>query len=391
MKLLLSCLLAISAGAQTWTRLPDFPGAGRDDGIAVWCAGRVISGTGAAPSGVTADFYQLDPTQQQWTTSAPLVQGKERQYAAAFVDENTFYLVGGEQNATTPLNDHLMYDVYYGAWLSLSDHPSPGLYGAAAFRIDDKFYLAGGKTTAGALSSKVWQYDLSTHAWSQKQDLPFPSLFRASACGYNGSGYLIFGMQQGDKYSSKFYRYDPASDTWSQLPSLNSVGRAYSSLNMLDGKLCVVGGNDSAYHFYNDTWFFDTSDSTWTAGPSLPGTARRGGMTCSSGHDLYYVCGLLEGNLRTQECWQLRGIFSSVVKEEIGVLRLKPNPVQNTLYIVGAIIPGTVSISSAQGCLLYKGFVENDSLDVSWLSPGVYILEREDREGNVTRSRFIRN
>jgi len=81
-----------------------------------------------------------------------------------------------------------------------------------------------------------------------------------------------------------------------------------------------------------------------------------------------------------------------IVEEEVveTALNIYPSPVENTLYITTDVSGGNVSIVDSQTGTVFSGRkVNNNSLDVSYLRRGIYLIVFE-KDGQKTVKRFIK-
>ena len=81
-----------------------------------------------------------------------------------------------------------------------------------------------------------------------------------------------------------------------------------------------------------------------------------------------------------------------IVEEEVveTALNIYPSPVENTLYITTDVSGGNVSIVDSQTGTVFSGpKVNNNSLDVSYLRRGIYLIVFE-KDGQKTVKRFIK-
>src|SRR5436189_985307 len=85
-------LVTLSAFAQTWTQLPDFPGTARDDAASFSIGGKVYVGTGMDVGfSLTNDWYAFDTWTETWDVTSPL-PGTSRQYCSGFSINDFGYL-----------------------------------------------------------------------------------------------------------------------------------------------------------------------------------------------------------------------------------------------------------------------------------------------------------
>jgi len=60
-----------------------------------------------------------------------------------------------------------------------------------------------------------------------------------------------------------------------------------------------------------------------------------------------------------------------------------PNPAENTLFLVTAVEQGIVSITAADGKVVYQGQISGDRIAIGALRPGIYTIRISDRKGTV--------
>ena len=87
-----------------------------------------------------------------------------------------------------------------------------------------------------------------------------------------------------------------------------------------------------------------------------------------------------------------KSVQAPVVEEEVveTALNIYPSPVENTLYITTDVSGGNVSIVDSQTGTVFSGRkVNNNSLDVSYLRRGIYLIVFE-KDGQKTVKRFIK-
>ena len=396
MKLLFTFLVASQfLSAQVWVQLPDFPAQKRDDGVAVVVNNKAYFGTGLIEWASTIDFHVLDLTNYSWSSMPNMPNTTERQYGCAFAGTNCFYVFGGD-GVGGALNNMYKYDISTSTWTIAASKPGNGLVGAACMNFGDKVIISGGKFQSGKASAEVWEYTISTDSWLQKNNYPFAGRWRASATVHNNAGYLIFGRDTGGAYRKEFYKYTPATDSWTKIMDFPTTkGRAYSSLNVANTKLCVFGGIDSLNQCYKDIWYFNESNSSWLQGPDIPAIARKGGMSCSLGANLYYTCGIADGDMRLTETW-MTDIPVGITKNSAATaFSLYPNPTTGWVRIIGTDkFAGRLSCRCEDACGRIFGVLEigsNSEIDLSHLETGIYFLKFYSENKLADVKRILKN
>jgi N-acetylneuraminic acid mutarotase len=373
--IILFFLFSINGFGQAWTQLANFPAYERDDGVAFVINNKAYCGTGLQVGwALTKDFYKLDLTTDTWTTSASMPNGTERQYACGFTDGIDGYVFGGEAGGID-LNDLWMYSPSLDGWMQMNSKPGNGVRGASCFVLYNMAYIIGGAFSSTDALNEVWGYNITSGTWTQKTNLPFTS-WRACAASANNMGYLLFGREVNGRFRKELYEYNPVADTWTFLNNFPGAGRAYSTMQNINNDLVVFGGLDTLNNYYNTVWSYNISSSQWTQLTSLPSFGRKGGMGFANNDVLYYTCGIDQGNIRLKETWKDNvtvGIKEFEQKEELGVF---PNPASGKITVK---LPKTglsaYEIHDVTGRVSLSGKLEeNQQINVSFLSPGLYFL-----------------
>lgn len=381
MNRLLLFLLFLSPGifAQNWTALDDFPGTERDDGVSFKIGETAYCGTGRDGSfAYRSDFYAFDIISESWAPIAALPAGNERQYAAGFTDGEFGYVCGGTNGNN--FNDLWRYNPTTDSWEELTPLPASGRSGAAAFVIDQTAYLVGGRDADEDALNEVWAYDIQNDSWLQLADMPFGGRWRSSATTLDQLGYLIFGWDDDINYRAECYEYDPETDSWMMVSEFPEGGRTHAAMVPVDDHFVVFGGTDSEQNVYNDLWSFSPLTSTWEELSPMPAAGRKGGMSFIDNGVFYYTTGINGENERLQETWKCAVVTSTEEMPDAKEIRLFPNPVKSVLNIEWANdMAGfyDVSIYDVNAvCVMQMVLPASGAkLAVDELKPGMYFLE----------------
>ena len=301
---LLTLVTSISFG-QDWAQVSDFPGVHRDDGTAFTIGDTAYFGTGISPWFTTQkDFYGLDLSTDEWFTIASLPDGKERQYAVSFADEQKGFVFGG-YNGNDFLNDLWKYNPVTNSWVEMTSLPGSGRSGSTCFVLNDTAYIIGGKTANEIAIDEVWAYAIGSDSWIQKNNLTFGNRWRASATQTDTKGYLMFGRDEVDHFHNELLEYSPATDTWTQVSNFPIIGRSHASMHAIGDELLIFFGRDSLNNSHNDLWTYNIIHQSWNLLSGLPSVGRRGGMSIVSNQNMiYYATGLNGQNQRLKETWK---------------------------------------------------------------------------------------
>lgn len=365
---------------QSWQQLTDFPSFERDDAVSFVIGNKAYCGTGLTPwFAPLADFHAFDMTTESWSTTAPLPNGEERQYASAFSVNGRGYVFGGTGNGLR--NDLWQYNPANDSWQPMNNLPDSGRSAAVAFVINGTPYLCGGRTSTHNAINEVWAYDATLDFWNPKNDFPYGGRWRACGAGLNGKGYLLFGQDNNQRYPDSLYEYDPALDRWAAIARFPGPGRTHARMEAINGQLVIFGGKDSSNNYYNDLWRFNPADHSWEELTPTPARGRKGGLSFTNGRDLYYTTGIDSTNTRLKETWKVSRPVIGLHEMARPAFSLYPNPARDFIHIrlTENYHPdaATWALLDWNGRVLKKGNINTrqTQIDVGTLSAGSYLLQ----------------
>lgn len=163
-----------------------------------------------------------------------------------------------------------------GNWSTAADFKGDTRSEAAAFVINNTAYVLSGVSTAnGGSYNDVYAFDVDNNSWTQLPSLPGHTRNGSVAFSINGKGYIGTGSNT-ELIMRDFWEYDPAAKTWTEKDTMPGAPRYDATVFVLNGKAYVCGGTDGRKTF-NDTWEFDPSqpaNSQWTERASFPRKTR---------------------------------------------------------------------------------------------------------------------
>jgi N-acetylneuraminic acid mutarotase len=376
--------------SQNWTQLSDFPATERDDGIGIVTGGKAYFGSGLrAGTGVGGDFYALDLATHVWGSITPMPSGSERQYATAFANANYFFVCGGMDNSSNVLNNTYRYDIAANTWSLMAPKPGTPVFAACSFTLNNKAYIVGGRYgNDNQVCTEVWEYNLSNNSWTQKNNFPFKATWRGSAATLSNYGYVFSGKDDNLAYHRELYRYDAVSDTWTKAADFPSVKRYYARMENVGNKLIIFGGIDSLDNFFNEAWYYEAGTG-FTLGPSLPAAARKGGMSAASTSKFYYTCGV-NASGRLKQTWALDVPVGISENNREKVFQIYPNPVAENIHIVSESqrILNLTLVNLSGEIIFQREMIREENIDVSELSPGIFLLRIADENGYFVKKFF---
>lgn len=310
----------------------------------------------------------------RWQALAGLPEGRRGLGAAAY--ENSLYAIGGEtaKGVTGALS---RFDPTQNTWTSLAPLPHPVTDVQAAV-LGETIYVPGGRQADGKPSVFLQAYDLRRSVWETRAALPAPRSAYALAA-FEGKLYL-FGGWDGQSVVDTAFEYDPALDRWRSLSRLPSA-RMYASAAALSTKLMLVGGTDGSKALDSVLAYYPERDGNgdvpWEVKASLPSGRYAMGLA-SLADNLYLVGGQgsqanqagLSPLMYTQadDKW---APFDNPPRAEGEGLAL--TALQNKLYAIGGAAPGTIEgsygVSASSGAPV--GLVQAYQAIYTIMIPGV--------------------
>jgi hypothetical protein len=227
--------------ANSWLKMADYPGLGRNLMVSAVVNGKayVGLGTGAAINGAAQpkqDFWEYDPSTNHWTQKASFPGDVTMYDGSAFTLNSKVYMVGGYTTSATNKKDVWEFDPSLNQWTQKADFPGTARSAAGAFSMGDKGYICGGFLDSGGGSNEFWEFDGVT--WTKKQNL-LGSYLRPVAAGVNGAAYVGAGS------TTRFIKYDFATSTWTDVAPYAPIQFGAEAF-VIRNNIYVVGHNPSA-------------------------------------------------------------------------------------------------------------------------------------------------
>ena len=331
-------------------------------------------GTGSAPDNSHLDdFWRFDPQTQTWESLPPFPGGK-RSFSYGVTYGNKAY-VGFGRNEDGPLNDLWEYDPSTETWTELDTCLCVGRTHPALVAANGHIYV--GLGGGGGNKNDWWAYNIESGSWEQRTD--FPSFKRHHPFYFEIDDYAYVGMGHGDDgIYNDLYRYDHPTDSWITLTNLPGEGRVAGTQFSFNGKGYVLSGDgeDHDHMEEGEFWEYDPIFDSWTElNPHLGNGSRWAPGNFIIGDTLYFMAGQ-EADVNTKDMmtYVFETGISSSQDSDIQPLGVFPNPAQNFLELEGIDKVAQLSIYSADGRLVQDRTISNPRIDVSDLSPGLYLL-----------------
>src|SRR5258707_9136463 len=278
--------LPLVPNLSPWTIVANYPLV--SESVSVCSDGTLAYAVGGFDPGIgspTNAFNQYDPVADTWT---PLPNIPGAFYDAPSVYDpttNSVYVLGGLDATFTPSNVVQIYDIAGGTWTTGAPMPGARYFASAAYYGGtDKIYVIAGFDSTFLETSTTWEYDPVTDTWdTTRANTPIP---------LGGSGYSIVGQNiylagtwNNAAGSTVHYRYDIVADSWTQMADVPVPIYRPDAATIGTNTYLVGGGNPSISSrvkgqarklastrapaiSYNSTYIYDTVADSWTTGPN---------------------------------------------------------------------------------------------------------------------------
>jgi N-acetylneuraminic acid mutarotase len=294
--------------ANVWTKKADFPGGNRVDavGFSLRSLGYVGTGSNAdaqlgPPGTLKNDFWEYNPATNTWTQKASFAGGP-RIRATGIVIGNKGYLGLGNSDNNLPSygkDDFWQYDPTSDQWIQKANYKGGQRYGACGFSIGRYGYVGTGTGIDTTQSYQIqhmydfYLYDTALDKWSGFFGYGGPG--RENAVGFSIGNKGYFGMGEISLYYqtfgpfSDFYEFDPNANDWAQKASLGGGPRTRAVSFSVGGKGYVGTGFDGRVK--KDFWVFDPGTNAWTQIADFGGGERESAFAFSVGNKGYVGSG----------------------------------------------------------------------------------------------------
>ncbi len=352
--------------------------------------------------------------------------------AISFSIDNIGYIGTGASHDSAR-NDFWKYNPANDSWQQISSMPTLGRYVAFCFVIDNIAYVGAGINSLGLADFEFWSYDPIQDQWTKKNHLLWMNFADGTLTSFTigHKGYLFSAFNQ-----NNFKEYDPVTDTWTNLPS-SPLNNLLSMVSFAIGeKGYIVAGYDGGHYDDNkQVWEYNTETYQWTRKADFP-SPRVNGVGFSIGSKGYVGLGFSRAGYRTdfweydpisdywlpltdcplvsiygtaftigskgyvgtgvsidgKQMWEYTPESSSTNNVKItNELKLFPNPVRDRLRIAEDFFqPLQSTIIGSDGRTFYHCKIIDQSIDVSELPAGTYLLKCTTSKGEVLIGKFFK-
>lgn len=256
---------AYNSATSTWSTVASLSN-GRGGPGAAAMYGRIYAiGGGNTIGSYLADVQTYTPPANSsgntWSSRAAL-PSPSREYAASVVTNGQIYVIGGQNNGSTPTYYSTVqaYNPLTNSWTTKASMPT-ARSGLAAVVVDGKIYAIGGED-GSYYYSRVEAYDPISNTWESSARANMTTARSSlAAVAVSGKIYAIGGYNGSDVSSVEVY--DPAANSWTSGVSLPQARQAVSAVGAY-GKIYVTGGYNNTNGYLPNVLMYDpTAGGSW--------------------------------------------------------------------------------------------------------------------------------
>jgi N-acetylneuraminic acid mutarotase len=255
---LLNDVWEYDASNDSWTRKSDFPGRARVRAVAGVINGKAYVGLGAkgayASTNVFKDWWEYDPSIDQWTQKASLPDSASNDLSAVVINDRVYTTMGFD--GLVYCNETYCYDPSTDRWTELATAPSCYI-GKASFAIGDYFYVGSG--FRGYNVPLFYRYNTTNNTWKRIANLPKGRIL-SNGISVAGKGFVMLGRfwngeENNGRLLSDVVEYHPSSDTWTSRGDFAGGARQNAVTFVIDSVGYVLLGETNTERL-RDVWSF---------------------------------------------------------------------------------------------------------------------------------------
>lgn len=401
---LIVIIATTSINSQTWSTGADIPEAFRASNFATYKNADgdgflyVISGRNSIGA-ITPRNQRYDLTNNIWTDRAPLPTGVLSAATARIKD--SIYVIGGfVSNPSSPTRKVYKYSINQDTWSQVANHPVNISDTEAVAYQDSLIYVVGGFN-----SGKTRVYNSVKNTWRNATPiLPSGNIRWGALTVANDK--LIY-MCGGDNNMSSIYsntvrigtvdQNNRANITWSLGTPFPGSTRAFFEASPWKNGIIMTGGstNYTENTTSNECYFYNLDTGTWTQLPSKPTPWLFGNAgSILIGNEWKFICasGYANNYLNQTEIFTENVVLAINDENKVDNFKIliSPIPVLNILDIQTREIIKEVSVYNLLGKKVTVNQVSTNSIDVSNLAQGIYIIKVISENDKTFSSKFIK-
>lgn len=218
------------------------------------------------------DLWVWADEEKDWLVIPQHSQPPARHSHAAVELNGRMYVLFGQDGSGNFFEDLWSYDPVNNTWDEITPAgPSPtARAGHSAVVIDNAIYVLGGEDENGTILDELWRYDPGTNAWEQRAALPAGGVREHAAAAVAGKMYIFCG-EDGENPLDDLWVYVPSENSWTQLDPAGSAPSARHGMTLAQYAewIWLIGGSSPGVDL-KETWEFNVSTQTWTKRTDCP-------------------------------------------------------------------------------------------------------------------------
>jgi N-acetylneuraminic acid mutarotase len=360
-----------------WLQKNDFGGTSRWGAVSFSIGTKAYVGLGNDGNNRN-DFWAYDQVTGMWSAIAPF-PGAGRYQAVAFSIGNKGYVGTGASGLAfpyTPLyNDFYEYDPSNNQWTPLAPFPGTARFGAVGFSIGNKGYIGTGFDAVNYFRDDFYEYDTTNNQWTAIAAFTGGNRMEAVAFSIGNKGYVGTGgnyMTTIDVFND-FWQYDPDNNQWNQKAAFGGVARSLGVAFTVNGKGYIGLGGNFNNLAYGDFWQYDTTNNHWSSQGNFAGTYRWLSTGFSIGNKGYISTG---GTFAPTfgDLWEFNPATAGIENpDRKNQLTIYPNPAADYITINAADKIIGVEVYSSEGEIVVdKTDANSDMISIRNIPEGIY-------------------
>jgi N-acetylneuraminic acid mutarotase len=287
---------------------------------------------------------------------------------------NKVLFAGGVQFPNNTFSIVDIYDVETEEWSTTN--LSQNRCGMASAVVGDQAFFAGGMVNPYTFSDRVDIYNFTSGTWTT--DTLSQARMCVSATTVGDKILFAGGCIAMNEPTDTVDIYDASENSWTT--SNLSFPRSWiGNAATVNGKAYFAGGGIWNYGFYAPSNVIDIYDSTGTWSTDILFEPLVYHAVVSSGNYLVIAGGINETNAKTALVEIFYDPQTGITSQsnEDTFLDIFPNPADQmvTISVKNGTIIKEVTIYNQVGQNVYRGLPNDNTLDVSQIQPGVYLIE----------------
>lgn len=286
---------------------------------------------------------------------------------------------------STPLKDFWEYDPTTEQWTELAACPCTARSHPAMVEADGKIYVGLGTGTILDLGD-WWAYDIIADTWIEQPDFPAQARHHPYYFDINGKIYVGFGHSRQDIFND-FYVFNPETNSWTELARLPAEGRVAGTQFDYKGKGYILSGDgdDHGSMPTDEMWEYDPLKNTCTIRTPHPGRSRWAPGSFVVDGVAYFLFGRLDGeNYNDIWAFDLNPAMDTIDLGESDII-LYPNPVKDRLLLASKETYDRFEIRDVSGRLMINSNLNSNVINVSELINGIYFIQFFKAEKHTTQ------